>query len=199
MIKNIVRSILTLGLVFSMNSVRAFATTIAPFPGTDPSYPLVSLPQPDGSYRFAYEVSPGEYLYIDPDYATGYDYQVLSGPNFASVRLPSVIGDDGFYNLWLWNSGSSSWEDAYQMIAAEVPYTFSPGGVDRFRITGIDISANLLPDDPDAFVTGVSFVSGGAIDITQTPIVTSVPEPSALLLMSCGLAALVGGRIRKNR
>ncbi|NTU52997.1 MAG: PEP-CTERM sorting domain-containing protein [Chlorobiaceae bacterium] len=197
MMKKISRFFLVAGLMFTLKTGTALAIIAAP--GLDPGTPLVSVQQPDGSYRFAYIVSPGVYLYIDPDIAIGYDYQILSGPNIASMLLPSVAGDDGLYDLWLWDSGSSAYTDAGTTIAANAPYFFDAGGVDRFRIMGIETTANLDPENPTAFVTGLSFVDSGLVDLTQTPVTTTVPEPSALFLLCTGIAGLAAGRFRRNR
>jgi len=62
-------------------------------------------------------------------------------------------------------------------------YTFATPQSD-FSIRGIDIAANLDPDNPTAFVTGVTFNSTGVVNVTQTPIrsgSTSVPGPLPLL------------------
>jgi hypothetical protein len=62
------------------------------------------------------------------------------------------------YNLWLWNSGASTWDDAHQTIFAGLRYDFDAAGVDRFRIMGIDTVANPDPANPSVFVTGVVVV-----------------------------------------
>jgi len=164
---------------------------------SSPSTPLVSVQQPDGSYRFAFEVAPGQYYFIDPDIAIGYDYVVTSGPNIASVLLPAV-GGDTIYDLWSWDSGTSSYSDSGTDITAGTAYVFGGGGVDRFRIMGIDPAAALDPANPTAFVTGLTFVGSGDVTMTQTPVTASVPEPSTTILLGAGMAALASVMRRKR-
>ncbi len=71
-------------------------------------------------------------------------------------------------------------------------------GVASFRITGIDTSEGLDPNNPQAFVTGLSFIDGGSDDfnIVMKPIL-AVPEPASWLLMLAGLVGcglVVGSR-----
>ncbi|QTH63292.1 PEP-CTERM sorting domain-containing protein [Psychrosphaera ytuae] len=146
----------------------------------------------EGGWEFDFEIDFGEIVFIDPDVAVGYDYVVNSGPNFASVILPS--GFDARYELWL--MGANGWEFADNLVA-EVEYFFGQGGVSMFRILGIDTSNMIDPTDAQAFVTGLSFVAAGTIDMSQTPITefvadpaVDVNEPNALILLSLGLGFL---------
>lgn len=125
-------------------------------------------------------------LFFDPDYAIGYDYSVV-GPNFASVLLPQV--GDGLFDLYLWSGGVFVFD---RELTAGVEFTFAAGGVNRFRIFGIEESAELDPDDPMAFLTGLSFTAAGTADVTMT---AYVPEPSTIsLLLAAGLARLTRRR-----
>jgi hypothetical protein len=140
---------------------------------------------PDGIYRFTAEVSLGEALFIDPLVAIGYDYAIGVGdPNFASVLLP-FVGDD-LYELWLWDGFDYVLAD---LLDAGVEYFFGTGGVDRFRILGIETAAMLDPNNATAFVTGLTFTDDGLFTGTMTPITTFVPLPATLgLLLLGGLA-----------
>jgi hypothetical protein len=109
------------------------------------------------------------------------------------VLLPTVGGDTS-YDLWTWNG--SVYTDTGIDIAANTEYTFATGGVNHFRIMGIDPAANLDPANPTAFVTGLTFIGTGNVTMTQTPITTSVPEPSAMLLMGAGMVGLLWNRRR---
>ena len=67
-------------------------------------------------------------------------------------------------------------------------------GVSGFRLQGIDVGAGLDPANTQAFSTGLTFVSGGQVSMTQTPLTfdtgNSVPEPSTVMLMFMALAGL---------
>ena len=135
-------------------------------------------------------------VYIDPAVAIGYDYFVDSGPSFSAVVLPSV--GDNLYDLWLWDGLTNSWMDSSVDITGGLKYDFATGAVDRFRILGIEASAGLDPTDVTAFVTGLWFTGTGPVTMRQVPVSfdTSVPAPSALVLVSIGLAGLHAVRRR---
>ena len=126
--------------------------------------------------------------YIDPMIATGYEYETGVGdPNFASVLLPTGIGDN-LFDLLLWNG--SSFVDSGIDLMGGVQYFFGAGGVDRFEIGGIEISAGLDSANPTAFVTGLTFVSQGDFTGRMTPISVQIPEPETLALLALGFAGL---------
>jgi hypothetical protein len=139
-------------------------------------------------------------IFIDPAIAVGYDYQIISGPNFSSLFLPNV--GDGEYELWLWSVALTQWVFD-QMISHDVEFDFAGGGVDRFRILGIDAGAGIDPNNPEAFVTGLTFAGDGPVDMYMAPIVINVPEPETIVLvpLALGLMAfsLRCGRSRRKR
>jgi hypothetical protein len=100
----------------------------------------------------------------------------------------------------LWNSLLDQWIFD-TVIGAGNSFDFGIGGVDRFRILGIEPDAELDPTDPSAFVTGLTFTGPGEVQFTQTPITDEVPEPPALPLFAFGLlcvAALAEMDRRRN-
>ncbi|MBT5391088.1 MAG: hypothetical protein HOL22_01950, partial [Euryarchaeota archaeon] len=127
--------------------------------------------------------------WFDPIYAVGYEFEILSGPNFASVNVPNGTGDD-FYEVYLWNGTD------YQLVATNLQagqeywftgslsgnaLTYSPSasytGVERFAIGGLEISAQLDPTDPNGFVTGLSFIipngNSAQVVMSMTPVTAS--------------------------
>src|SRR5690606_26934185 len=102
-------------------------------PGSTPENPLMPVVSEAG-WDFDFNVEPEQTVYIDPEIAVGYEYVVNSGPNFASVLLPTGIGDDMF-DLFLWNG--TDYEDSGIDIAGGIEYFFASGGIDRFKIMGI--------------------------------------------------------------
>lgn len=155
--------------------------------------PNVYLPTvQDGVYNFSItEVGPNSVTFIDPLVAVGYDYAIGSGdPAFASVLLPTGIGDDRF-DLFLWD-GDGFVDSGVDLEGGE-QYFFGGTGVERFSIRGIETSAGLDPDNVGAFITGLTFVRDGAFHGTMTPLtveVAGVPEPGSLALLLLGLPAL---------
>lgn len=159
-------------------------------PGASPQSPLMpDAVDPDLGFQFnlddAQARPPGSMFFFDPDVAIGYDYGV-SGANFASVLLPSV--GDGNYVLYLWNGSAFAYD---QMLVGGQEHTFAPGGVDRFRIGGIEAEAELDPDDPLAFMTGLTFTGAGPLDVTMTPI---IPEPASWLLLTLAMGTCLRSR-----
>ena len=127
--------------------------------------------------------------WFDPIYAVGYEFEVISGPNFASVNVPNGTGDD-IYEVYLWNGTD------YQLVATNLQagqeywftgslsgnaLTYSPSpnytGVERFAIGGLEISAQLDPTDPNGFVTGLSFIipngNSSQVVMSMTPVTAS--------------------------
>lgn len=161
----------------------------------------IYLPSVDieGNFNFDVEVREGETILIDPVVAIGYDYQIGEGdPLFASVALPS-IGDD-LFELWLFDLTLG--EYVFQtLLAAGEQFFFADGGVDRFRVLGIEASAGLDPSDVSAFVTALTFAGDGRFTGRMTPItveLASVPEPPLLGLIGVALLGLARRRGRSS-
>lgn len=160
---------------------------------------LPMLDLSSGSPVFKFEGVPvlaGQTVFIDPEVAVGYDYQVgANDPNFSSVTLPDGIGDD-LFTLWMWDG--AQWLSSGVELRGGQEFVFGPAnGVDRFRITGIEAQIGLDPYAAGSFTTGVSFVADGSFNGTMTPLVmTAVPEPATYALWLFGLASLWGLRRR---
>ena len=176
------------------NGFWSFAIRSGLVPGSTPDNPLLPVIQDDG-FNFDFNVNLNQTVFIDPDVATGYDYFVDSGPNFASVLVPGILPNgDGAFELIV--DGHT-----YDLFAGTV-FNFAsinPLGLDHFRIAGIDTHEMLNPLDPFAFVTGLTFVDSGVVSMRQVPVITAVPEPETYAMFLAGLGLLgFMARFRKN-
>lgn len=79
-----------------------------------------------------------------------------------------------------------------------VQYFFGQGGVDAFKVRGIETSAELDPGNGTAFITGLTFTGAGSFTGTMTPVTMFVPvsEPSAYAMFAIDLAGLAAARRR---
>ena len=160
---------------------------------TTPSAPL--LPTASGQadkFDFAFTAAPGEVVFVDPLMTTGYDYEVFgSSPNIASALFPVLAGDTDGYQLFGLDGALLG------TAIAGVTYDFGAGGVCGFRLRDIDVRR--LVGDQTAFVTGLSFVDGGDVQLTQTANpVSFVPEPASWAMMIAGFG-MVGAAARSRR
>ncbi len=183
------------------SNIKAIARSYADFTPQSGNRPVVNLPVvlSNGSFQFDMAVQPGVTYYIDPDVAIGYDYAIGAGnPNFATLDLPEDIGD-GLFDIYGFDSGGNPTLLAGDWNGANV-FAFAAGGVDRFRVLGIETSAALDPASTTAFVTGLTFTGSGRFTGTQTPLVVTinaVPEPATAALVGAALLGLAAGRRRR--
>ncbi len=153
------------------------------------------------SFTFTVFAAPATPLFFDPLVAIGYEYEVQSGPSFASVLLPNI--GDGKFRLELWDG--SAWVDAGFELEAGVSFdllaSVSADGLRKFRIVGIETDVALNPDDPNAFVTGLTFIGSGELKLTQTSLTVNVPipEPSTYAMFIAGLGLMLAAKRRLHR
>lgn len=166
---------------------------------TSPGNPLL----PNGE-TFTFVTAAGPVTYIDPAAATGYDYLLDPGsPLIATAVFPTVPGDADGYDVYALTDPSTPLFSNV-MGGTTIDFTGLAGyasGIDGFELRGIDLGAGLDPSDPTAFVTGLSFVSPGLVNMSQVPLVTNtagVPEPSSWAMLILGLAGL-GGLMRARQ
>lgn len=163
------------GLQIVENTSNTSPTGLLP---TNPFLPIAS----GRPFRFRFVVGPGGLgrlvpVFVDPIVAIGYDYEVSGGPLFESVLIPDALpnGDSDF---------SIEYGNIVEPIVAGSQYFFPTGGIDKFRITGINVDEGLNPDDPLAFVTGLTFTGDGEVTVTQNPLTETVPEPSPIVSLA---------------
>ena len=155
--------------------------------------PVDGADVPAGTSQFSITVVDGQVYYIDPAYASGFEYQAGTGPLFSSVIAPAGIGVNNGFSLYLWNGTDYVFD---QRILGGVEFDFL-NPVDRFQLRGIPASAAIDPNNPAGFITGLTFASAGQFDGFQIAI-TSVPEPASWALMISGFG-LVGASMRRRK
>lgn len=192
-------------IVDNLAFTAAGADTLPGFGGviaSDPILPQAQVPQADGSIRFDFSLVAGVGgagvdfpVFIDPDVAVGYTYEVTAGPNVAAILVPAPLANgDGTFVLVIEGLGS------FELLAGEEFDVLArvSGGISRFRIEGIDVDEALDPSDPEAFVTGLRFVGAGAVAVSQQALVQAVPEPHVWATLLVGGICL-GIGIRRRR
>ncbi|HET9471694.1 MAG TPA: hypothetical protein VFO24_11370, partial [Usitatibacter sp.] len=118
-----------------------------------------------GAYTFSVAVVPDVPIFIDPPVAVGYDYAIGKGdPRIAKVELPIGVGD----SVYALKVGGRKF-----VVAGGEWFDFRahgfPQGVTDFRVGCIEVGAALDPANPQAFPTGLTFVSAGRFTGTQKP------------------------------
>ncbi len=184
-----------------------FGNSTPPVAGESEFNPLLPTETEGFAYLF---VLPSEAIverqtiFIDPEIAVGYTYEVSGGADFFSVTAPSfaAVPDADGYLLTV-NGLTFSLASGQQLIFGDLAGVVGP--VFSFTITGVDLSLMLDPANTLAFVTGVALqnVPGGATTITQTPITVNtdavVPLPATAWLMLAAFGGLGGLGLRRRR
>ncbi|MBB3224242.1 nidogen-like domain-containing protein [Pseudoduganella umbonata] len=193
------------GLVHDSNvgtdGVWRFQVRSEELPGSAPYNPILPGNVDDGTAGWVFEnipVGTGTPIWIDPVVATGYDYAVSSGPRVNGVTLLPGVGD-GQYDIWLWQDGE--WQ-LFAANAAGGEHIEFGQSVDRFRVTGIETSAEVNPLSPVAFSTGLWFDGVGNATVTQTALtveISPVPEPATYGMLGAGMAVLAMAARRRRR
>lgn len=132
------------------------------------AYPNVAQPTAivNGSFTFSITVAASVTQFLDPPVAVGYSYASrFGGPRFGSVTFPVGVGNNHFILLV---------RDAAYTINGGQRFDFThhgySSGVDHFEVVGISPSAALDPTNTTAFVTGVTFLSGGTFTGAMEPL-----------------------------
>jgi len=152
----------------------------------------------DGGFEFTFTPTPNVPTFIDPIIAVGYDYTVTSGTNLiTSAIFPVLAGDTDGYEIYA--LGDITPGGLLGTVLGGQTFTFATP-VKGFSLRDIEETLNLDPDNPTAFVTGLTFATGDALTMSQTPVTvtTAVPEAETWAMALAGLA-LVGAWQRRRR
>ena len=123
----------------------------------------------NGTSAFWFEFNnTGGIVWIDPEVAIGYDYEVFSSHLITDVTIPHGYGDNVF-DLFLKDANGLWYDSGYDIFAGQT-YTFT-SPVSVMSIRGIEATSMLSPTDPSAFVSGLSFDTNGSVVMTMTPVV----------------------------
>ena len=110
----------------------------------------------------------GKIEWYDPVIAVGYNYFIDHGPRVRDIKLPKGIGDNK-YNLWIFNPESNDFTDSgVELVGGEKYKLEEP--VRKFSIRGIEVDAELDPENQRAFPTGLAFDRTGKVRMRMVPI-----------------------------
>lgn len=137
------------------------------------------------SWSFTGSQAPTTIQWFDPILTSGFDFNIVSGPNFQSVTVP--VGID---------TVNQQFTIAYGSLMATLfeggSLDFGSGGVSSFAI--LDIEPGVDASSNSEFPVGLSFVSAAPFAFTMTP--TNVPEPATFTLLVLGLFGIFGRHCR---
>jgi uncharacterized membrane protein len=183
----------------AISSTGQFHAYLLSPPGSIPGNPLRPTSGP-GCCAFSFTTAAGTVTYVDPPVATRYDFVLgASSPLIGTAVFPTLAGDPDGYNVF---SLTDPLHPLFTHVLGGVTIDFTTlpglaGGIDGFEVRGIDRAAGLDPMNPLAFETGLSFVTGGAVSLTQYPI-SGVPEAGSWAMLIIG-AGLLGSLARRRR
>ena len=143
---------------------------------------------------------PSEMIFFDPDVAVGYEFT----SNLAiDTLMVTVDFGDGIYSLEVFDDANAQYVALADFAVNDlIDFSSLALGFDVFqwKIGDIEASAGVDPNDPSLFVYGLTFVTGGPLTLTQTPITEfvddngngngNVPLPASLYLFLLGALAM---------
>jgi hypothetical protein len=166
-----------------------------------PLLPDTAVQNDDGTTSFGFDVSLVDtgIVFIDPEIAVGYTYELTGGGLIKGIQAPTseTVNDSDGYIVTL-PDGTTFTLTAGQLVKLDE-------GVTSFVLSGIDPSLMLDPLDNSTFVLGLMFEgTGTGSKVSQTALVvdtdsfSAVPLPPTALLMLSGLG-LLGFAARRRR
>jgi len=155
----------------------------------------------NGTPSFGFDVSLVDtgIVFIDPEIAVGYTYELTGSGEITGIQAPSseAVDDADGYIVTL-PDGTSFTLEAGELVMLD-------SGVKSFVLSGIDPALMLDPLDNSTFVLGLMLEgTGTGSTVTQTALVvdtdsfSAVPLPPTVLLMLSGLG-LFGFAARRRR
>ena len=185
---------------------------------------------PDGSvgdgYVFTERVQPRVRRAYDPELAYGYNYSTNpatgttpAGDKFTEVELLAGFGDNVF-TIHLYNGGAYESTPLATVTAPAIvnfetgeitdangtrfdAFAGIAGGVDKFRVLGIELAAGLSPNDTDAFPTFLAFGDAdnnneSIVNFTMTPLATPVAVTEAYSAVEDNTLSVTTGGLLGN-
>lgn len=149
----------------------------------------------------AVDVNTDQFVFIDPEVAVGYTYEMTGGGEITALMAPTAdaVPDPDGYTITLPGG------ETFTLLPGEMITLAEP--VSTFRISGIDAGLGLDPEDTSAFVMGLKFAGlTNESGILQTPDVifvddpvapAPVPLPAPIFMLLAGMAGL--GVVRSRR